>query len=347
MSKISFFSLIAATAVTAYIATGAAAQECGGEVTVSSRNGVVTVEGDDAPNCIHLYLETDPGGQDHFSLRGGQGTTIAGGAGNVLTLLPSPSDVRRIKIDLGAGSDRVDVNDIDADHIDWAVRGGAGDDFLAFGRVTGRRIMLNGDRGDDTLVLSAVSAARTRVVGAQGTSDNLILRGEVSGTLSVAGVEAHEKPPLTCPLAVDGFEGPELLGLADLEVVSCHVDKTVDGTEFAFNDTLEATSLASGESLEYKLVFRTQKWMDAPDERVIQFVEAEVFNMSASSYAYRLGPFFFTPPYWLNAFEQCHELFIQACPDHLNTFTGGGGEIDTSGVQDIGPGIAADDGLPI
>lgn len=319
------------------------ALECGGDVRVTARDGVVTVVGDDEANCIHFYVEEHYG--TTIGVSTSYGTTVHGDTDVVF--LPPTAGLQTVKIDLKDGADRIDINDITASNVSWIVRGGAGNDFLGLGRVSLDKLLVLGGAGDDTLALASVqSTSQVRIIGSGGTADNLILDGEIVGRLALSGIESHERPALSCPLAEQTVDGLGLVGLADLEVVTCSVDKDVDATAGFIDSSLDAVSTESGDEYTYRLKFVTAYGISitgdpgSPMKGVYSYTAAEAGNESLGTSISRTGVYYSTPPYWLDAFEQCRELFVQACPDHLNSYS-------DSGVVDIGPGASDDDGGPI
>ena len=306
-----------------------AAADCGGTATVEVSRRSVKVSGDDLDNCIEVSA-----GAGTLEILGQGDTTVALGAG---TPLPALDELATVVVRLGSGDDRIEVNDVDAPASRWAIKAGDGADFLGVGRVSARTFRMDGGADDDTLVASLVTVeARLLVKGGGGIGDNLVLEGALDGRMAIASVESHERPRLACPIAESTAEGSVLLGLAELEVVSCDVPPT-DGTETHLRASLEATSLETGEDLVYRVRLKTPVGLtQAPLAATND--HAWIENRSGGEDPVPEWSHPSVPAYRLAGFEACRELVAAACPDHLNSAlhqTDG----DSGGpINDVGPG---------
>ncbi|HYD48207.1 MAG TPA: hypothetical protein VEB21_07665 [Terriglobales bacterium] len=311
----------------------ALAFECGGNVTATVRNGRVRITGDDAANCIQLAHSDN----DLLWLEALDDRTAINGQYDPILLLPV-AETKSVQVNLRKGNDRIEISNVDNAAMRWFVRGGDGDDFLGFGKVTLDRLLLSGGKGNDTLVVSGITAQRANVSGAAGRQDSSILADNDAGRLAIRSVEISGDP-LTCPMAEQTVDGAALIDLSEREVVECQVKKNLTGSEGTLVASITAISTETGEEFLYWLSFKTAAGMTSRFDRSMR-VGASISNESADTETIYAGEYFDTPSYWMGGFHQCHELFVQTCPDHLNRYS-------SSGVMDIGPGISSDDGLPI
>lgn len=309
----------------------AVAVDCGGTALVQVSGQNVKVFGDALDNCIEVSA-----GEGSLEILAQGDTTVALPPG---TTLPSLAELAAVAIRLGDGDDRIEVNDVDAPKSRWAIKGDDGVDFLGVGRVRAKRFRMDGGAGDDTLAASLVTVVSGFVAkGGGGDGDNLILEGSLDGKMTIASVESHERPPLDCPIA----EGAVLLGLADLELVSCNVPAT-DGTETHLSASLEATSLETGEDFLYRVRLKTRLGL-AQAPLAPSNDHAWVENRSGGEHPVAEWNHPSVPAYRLAALEACHALVAAACPDHLNsalnqTDGDSGGPIDDAGTAgDFTPG---------
>src|SRR5262245_60921529 len=124
---------------------------CSGNVTTSTVDGILTIEGDAQANQIELHGELLD--RKTLTLQAIDDTNINGGPNTVIF----NELFRAIVIRLGDGDDIVAVNDADIAKI-LRVELGAGDDTFTTARTVVRRdLVVFGETGDDHILITSTA----------------------------------------------------------------------------------------------------------------------------------------------------------------------------------------------
>lgn len=283
------------------------ALDCSGTVRLTVGPRAISLVGDQADNCVIVHA-----GRDTLEVEG-RGDTLVHHVGDSL---PDASDVVRVKVRLGDGNDRIEINDVISPGSVWTVRGGADADFIGASRLQVESLRFDAGAGEDTVIVSELTTAkRVYLRGGRGRVDNLILTDELVGSLSISAFESHQLPPLRCPIAEESDEGDVLRGLEGLEIVTC-CGTPVAGDEEILSGEIEAVSAVSGETYDYDILFHTALGQQLQSRITRQ--GAWIRNSSTEEYLVLDWNYYSLPTYWRDAFHACYDLILEACPDHLN-----------------------------
>ena len=149
-----------------------------GDVQVSVANGKMTILGDANPNSIQI----SPGiGTGAFVVTGIDGTAVNG---TPAAIVP---DVRKVKIEMGAGQDSVQILQVDIDDTFQAQMGKDQDSFLmSGGRVKGNLQAKAGKDGDDVTINAGARVGGRLTIGTGKKNDTITVNNaSIGGGLTI------------------------------------------------------------------------------------------------------------------------------------------------------------------
>jgi hypothetical protein len=228
-----------------------------GDVQVSVTDGKLSVLGDDSPNEIEISADADTGA---FVVTGVEGTAVNGGVSAAVT------GVRKIRIDMKAGQDSVQLLEVEvedrlfvklgADRDTFALKGGRvrgraevrggrkdGDELTVHGdaRIGGRLVLTTGGRRD-TITVSNVSIGGGLDITSGAGNDYILVEHTTVDSGAETDVEAGDGNDRLELVEVDFEDDLEVDlddGDDDLRVEDCDFDGEIDADGGDGDDELD------------------------------------------------------------------------------------------------------------